>query len=80
MQEAARQALAMAEQHRMQASGNQPPQDGEPIWPVLSAVCIAALPGCTRVWRPWHASRWSPALQQALCLDSARFWRACDMR
>ena len=46
MQEAARHALAMADQHRMQASGNHPPQDGEIIWPVPSAEYIATCLHC----------------------------------
>lgn len=46
MQEAARHALAMADQHRMQASGNYPPQDGEIILPVPSAEYIATCLHC----------------------------------
>ena len=53
MQEAARHALAMAEQHRMQASGSYPPQDGEIILPVPSAICNATLPVCASIYPPW---------------------------
>ena len=53
MQEAARHALAMAEQHRMQASGNYPPQDGEFIPPVPPAICSRALPVCALICSPW---------------------------
>ena len=53
MQEAARHALAMAEQHRMQASGSYPPQDGETILPVPSAICNAILPVCASMYPPW---------------------------
>ena len=54
MQEAARHALALAEQHRMQASGNYPPQDGKSICHChMSAIWNATLPVCTLIWRPW---------------------------
>ena len=64
MQEAARHALAMAEQHRMQASGTHPPQDGEFI-PASAVSHLQCSPACLRIGLFSMASCWAPAIQQA---------------